>query len=400
MSTDGQKEAEVLDVTVLPPEALQVLKLNDIGDGVIATLSGAFSALFYEARKWEVEAGSINVQSIADVAGMKRARELRLRLKNIRVDCEAKRKEMKESSLRTGKAIDGIANVLKALVEPLEKRLEDQEKFLEKEQERINEELRQTRRTELLPFAEIAGYTDQMDLSRLSVKDFENLLASLTAQMDAKKKAEAEAEAERLAQEQARIEAEEKRCAEEKRVREELAKEKEQRELAEKARLEAEAKAEAELKAEQERAERERLEAEAKAKAEREEQAMLAEKAKMEADAKHEEELRLQREAAEAERLAAEQLRADEEKKRLEAEEKLAQILAAEEAEQKRVEKAEADAKKAPDKEKILLFCGEIEKLIERLPTCQTEEGKKAEAEVREKIQAFANWVKRISETI
>ena len=48
------------------------------------------------------------------------------------------RKELKEESLRKGKAIDGVANIIKFLIEPVEKYLEDQEKFIEKLEQQKN----------------------------------------------------------------------------------------------------------------------------------------------------------------------------------------------------------------------------------------------------------------------
>lgn len=347
---------EILDVTVLPPEAAAVLKTNDIGESGIAAITKSFAVLFEDANKWEAEARSIVVTSIADVSGMKKARELRLRLKDIRTTAEKKRKELKEDSLRTGKAIDGIANVLKALIEPIESRLEEQEKFIEREQARINEEKRRTRRDAVIPFAEVAGYIEQMDLAVLTDSDFSALLESLASQLSARRKAEENAQAERVAQEKARIESEEKRIAEEKRVLAELEMEKAQREIAEKARLDAEKKMEAE-----------RME---------------------------------QKKIAEKERAKAEKLRLDEEKKRKDAEGRLAEIKRKEEEEKKRIAAEAKAASKAPDKEKLLVFSGEIEKLLSLMPKCKTPEGEKAGELIAEKTKAFSGWVKRIASEI
>ncbi len=55
----------------------------------------------------------------------------RLHLPEKRLAIERTRKELKEQSLREGKAIDGIANVLQALIIPIEEYLGQQENFVQ-----------------------------------------------------------------------------------------------------------------------------------------------------------------------------------------------------------------------------------------------------------------------------
>jgi len=90
-----------------------------------------FSNAFQVAGKWEEKAKSIKVKDETQISEMKIARIGRLELRDKRVDIEKERKRLKEQSLREGKAIDGIANVLKALIIPIEKYLDDQEHFVE-----------------------------------------------------------------------------------------------------------------------------------------------------------------------------------------------------------------------------------------------------------------------------
>lgn len=70
-----------------------------------------FKDHFRVASEWERKAHAIVVTSAGQVAEMKMAREGRLFLKSRRVEIERTRKDMKEASLRQGRAIDGIANV-------------------------------------------------------------------------------------------------------------------------------------------------------------------------------------------------------------------------------------------------------------------------------------------------
>lgn len=90
-----------------------------------------FQDYFTIAADWEKKAQAIVVTKADQKAEMKMAREGRLFLKEKRVALEKARKELKEQSLREGKAIDGIANVLKALIVPIEQYLQNQENYVE-----------------------------------------------------------------------------------------------------------------------------------------------------------------------------------------------------------------------------------------------------------------------------
>jgi len=90
-----------------------------------------FSNYFQIASEWEKKASLIVVTGADQVSDMKMARVGRLFLREKRIAIEKTRKQLKEQALREGKAIDGIANVLKALIVPIEEYLEKQEKFVE-----------------------------------------------------------------------------------------------------------------------------------------------------------------------------------------------------------------------------------------------------------------------------
>lgn len=89
-----------------------------------------FEDSFAMAEEWEIKAKAIVVTDGSQVDAIAQAREGRLFLREKRIAIEKTRKELKEQSLREGKAIDGIANVLKALILPLEKHLDNQENFV------------------------------------------------------------------------------------------------------------------------------------------------------------------------------------------------------------------------------------------------------------------------------
>jgi hypothetical protein len=201
------------------------------------------------------------------------AREGRLFLKEKRVFIEKTRKDLKEQSLREGKAIDGIANVLKALIEPIEKYLEQQEKFIEiQEDNRIEEQ--KLKRIELL-----APYIP--DLSAYDLKNMTDNAFNYFLESQKKiKEAAIQAEQERLEKEKADKEERERIQAENERLKKEQLEKENQ------------------LKAEREKVEKERQEQE-KIIAIEKEKTRLAE---LELKRKEDEELKQKKEAEELER--------------------------------------------------------------------------------------------------
>lgn len=105
-----------------------------------------FTSYFELASEWETKAKAIIVKDETNLAEMKMARAGRLFLREKRIAIEKSRVELKSQALREGKAIDGIANVLKALIVPIEEYLNEQEHFVEikekaeAEQKRIDDE--------------------------------------------------------------------------------------------------------------------------------------------------------------------------------------------------------------------------------------------------------------------
>lgn len=218
-----------------------------------------FQDYFKLADEWEKKAKAVVVTDASQIAEMKMAREGRLFLKGKRVDIENTRKKLKEQSLREGKAIDGIANILKAVIVPVEEHLEKQEKFAEIQEEKRKDALR----LERLEVLEKYDYVEEHDLRELQ----DDLFQALVDKLEKEK--------------QERIQAEKQEAEERARIREEN----------ERLRKEAEEKEKA-LAEERKRVEEERLKAEAEARAEQEklrkeaEEMLKAEREKAEAQAK------------------------------------------------------------------------------------------------------------------
>lgn len=360
-------ETAVLDAKfeIVPPDAGLDLTAKN-------SLELAFAGFFEQAAKWKEQAAAITDPKLARTA--------RLELKNLRVAAEKKRKELKEDSLRMGRAIDGANNVFLALVVPIEKSLEDIEKA---EERRIAEELRQrteARTAELRPFIDPA--LPFPAVGAMTEEQFQATLADAKLLHEMKLEAARKAEAERIereaaeARERLRIAEENKRLKEEAEARErQMQAEREaaaakQREIEEAARKERE-RLEAERAAAEAKARKEREEAEAKARAEREKLEAVAaeERRKAEAAARAEREAR---EKAEAEAKALRDAQAKRE---------------AEEA------AAKARAAKAPDREKLIAFAATVRAL--KPEALASPEAERIAAEIEQQVAKFADWIEK-----
>jgi hypothetical protein len=263
-----------------------------------------FTNFFELAAEWELKAKALIVRDEKDVAGMQQAREGRLMLKAKRIDIENTRKTLKEQSLREGKAIDGIANILKGLIVPIEEHLERQEKYAETKAAELYA-LRVRERSALMESFPLV-VTDLTVLGRMDDATWDVYFTGICKQEEDRIAAEQKAEDERM--------------------------EREKREAVER---------------EQIRQENERLKAEA---AERD-KAIAAERAKAEKERKAQEaKLKAEREAREC------------------AEAELAVIAEAEKDEQRRRKAEERKAKMAPDRDTLIALTERIKGVLDTAP--------------------------------
>ena len=299
------------------------------------------------------------------ITAPKAARTLRLELKAIRVASDKTRKDLKEDSLRRGKAIDGINAVLEYELAPIEKAMEDIEKAEEIAEAKRIEALKATRVEALTPFADPTFY----DLGNMPQVQFDQLLTGAKAAHEAKLAAAAKAEADRIAAELAAKEAEAKRIADEAAERERM--------RAENERL---AKVAAEEKAAREEQERAAAIEREKAKKEREAAEKQAAKERAEIEAK-----------AKAERDEAERVVYVERQRRDAAE---AELRAAQDAEAKRVAEAEAAVKKAaaaPDKQKLTTLAATVRGMA--IPAMSSGAGTALRIKIAEQFAKMAGWI-------
>lgn len=218
-------------------------------------LSNSFHPFFQEAEKLKAEAMSIVVKDINDKETIEKAREMRLTMKRIRTSTENARKSLKEESLRRGRAIDGMANMIKFVVVPIEEHLEKQENFVKIQAQKQIDELKAVRVKELAEFGvDAALYTNLGEMPEDQYKHLmEGAKHAHALKVESEKKAEEERKkkAEEDEKERLRLKAEkdeaDRVAAEERKKREaaeaELKKQREAKEAEEKRKKKEEADA-------------------------------------------------------------------------------------------------------------------------------------------------------------
>lgn len=318
-----------------------------------------FSNYFEIAGEWEKKISAINVTDISQTAEMKMAGEARKFLKAKRIEVENTRKQLKEQSLREGQTIDSIAKILKNLIEPLEEKASNIEKFAEIKLAEQKAELKEIRLKMLSPYGFLDG---GVDLAEMSNESFEALFNGLKKAHEDKLAAEKKAEEDRMAKEKAEAEEREKIKKENERLKAEAVEKEKLAEIERKKQAEIlaaeKAKADAERKLAEEKAAKLKAEADAKIKAEKDKAEKLQAELKAKADAERKEKERIEQE--EKDRIAAEK-----------------------------------KAAKAPKRQKLNIW---IDGFVMGTPTGMNED--ETVIEILEKFEAFKKWAKTKIETL
>jgi hypothetical protein len=183
-----------------------------------------FTPFLEKARFWAEKSREIKVEREDQKDLMREAGVARKALKAIRVEVEKTRKRIKEDSVRRGKAIDFVASVVTAAIEPTEDYLEQQEKFVEIQARLRVEQLHRERVIALQPFGYIESTAENLGI--LTQDQFDAMLSGYEIrQIRAREEAE---QAQREQQErEAAAEAERLRLEEENRKLREAAAEQE-----------------------------------------------------------------------------------------------------------------------------------------------------------------------------
>jgi hypothetical protein len=183
-------------------QIVEVIKKSGVEQSTAHSLELAFSPFFAEAKEWSEKAKNITVSDESETDKMLLARESRLALKQIRVNADKKRKELKEDSLRYGKAVQGIYNVIDYFIVPIEKHLQAQEDFIKVKEEQRKQEIAEKRLKEIESFIEFIP--ESISIKDLSDDDFQKLLAGSKMQYEEQQRIEREKELDRIEQERIR----------------------------------------------------------------------------------------------------------------------------------------------------------------------------------------------------
>jgi hypothetical protein len=175
--------------------------LNGLEEQTKQTIIARFATFLERASEWEQKAKAIKVTDISQVEEMAQAREGRLILKNIRVEADKTRKELKEDSLSYGRAVQGVYNLIENTISPIEDYLLEQEKFAERAEAQRLDDLRSVRQKEMILFCNYAPLS--VDLALMTDEEYNKFFTMAKAQHEeelnraeeAARKKQAEAEA-------------------------------------------------------------------------------------------------------------------------------------------------------------------------------------------------------------
>lgn len=155
------------------------------------TLTELYKPFLEQANQWKNDAQAIIVTDANQTILMAKAREMRLKLKNIRGEVEKTRKKLKEDIIKNGKAIDGVSNMLKGLIEPIEEHLQKQEDYIKIKKELAEAKIKSDRTAELSPYL---ATCNSFPLGTMPDAEYKELLETSKTLTQKRKDDEAEAE--------------------------------------------------------------------------------------------------------------------------------------------------------------------------------------------------------------
>jgi colicin import membrane protein len=310
-------------------ELIKVDREAGLPEDSALALRHEYESYYNDITKWRKQAATITDPD--NVAHQKLAGVVRRGLKAVRCDVDRTRKALKADSLKRGKAIDGYANVLTYLCEPIEAQLFEIEQYAERKEQARIAALAQERAARLVA---VGCDPTIYNLGAMDDSTFAAVLAGAVRARDERLEAARREEAARIAEV-------ERKAAEDARIR------------AENAQLKAEADArEAQMA-------KERAESEAKAKREK---AIADAKLKSEREARE----KLEAEKREKERAAAAKIAAD--------------------------NAAAENALRAPDNDKLIAFADALAAL--RCPGVKSKVATDIAYRASTQIDALAQWIK------
>lgn len=182
-------------------QLVQVIQESGVEATTAQNLQDSFLPFFNQAKEWAEKASQIVVTDASQIQLIKDARQARLMLKEIRVNADKTRKALKEDSLRYGKAVQGVYNVIEYLIVPIEQHLEKQEKFVEIQEAERKAKLKLQREDELRTYSQYVPFG--IDLANMTDEDYQKIFSGAKLQFEAAIEAKERAEKERIEREAA-----------------------------------------------------------------------------------------------------------------------------------------------------------------------------------------------------
>jgi hypothetical protein len=173
-----------------------VIMESGVEESTALTLKNSFTPFLIKANEWAEKAKELVVTDISQTREMKMAREARLALKDVRVAADKKRKELKEDSIRYGKAVQFAYNTIEGLITPIEEHLQQQEDFAKIAEAKRKAKLKAQREEELKEYGDYVPLG--IDFGDLTDNAYQTMVAGIKAQIQAKIDAERKAEEERI----------------------------------------------------------------------------------------------------------------------------------------------------------------------------------------------------------
>ena len=177
-------------------ELVEVIKETGLVNPQSEIIINKFMPVFMEAKTQIELSVDIKVTDISQVEDMRKAKEIRLALKRIRNNADSIREELKAESLKYGNAVQGVFNLIKDAIKPVEERLEESEKF----KERLEEEKAKTIKAERINL--LSQYVEDWtvySLDGMNEEVFTNLLSGAKTVWESKQAEIKKTEDERLA---------------------------------------------------------------------------------------------------------------------------------------------------------------------------------------------------------
>ena len=190
-------------------QLIKTIKESELDKNLEDLLNEKFQPFFKQTEEWKNKAETIKVTDISQREDMKMARIARIALSKIRIEANKTRVFLKEDSLKYGKTVQQVYNIIESKIKPIEFHLEQQEKFIQIQEAKIKEELRINRISKLgdlitlMPSVmKIEDLTEDEFNSLYNMTKAESLRLKEKEEKELREKQEAEQEAEQKAKEE------------------------------------------------------------------------------------------------------------------------------------------------------------------------------------------------------